>query len=279
MSRSTTGVLTTESRGLELAAGVPTVVFFSGYPDLFNSFEKVYPAFESTHHIVLCVMPDYEKNGTSTFFGRTFEETVASLHEKVQQCLDVGGAGSVMLVGHDWGSYVAQRYVVTHPDTISKLVLLDVGSGEPKLSYLPVMVAYQLWSALIFIVSRIPILGKFLGLILAAVFPWRMIGPCPHETKVPFKQEHIKVHMTWPYFRIYRDILCRGPKAITPKFQNHIPTCFVYGKRKRIMFHSDGYIAKLAKTAGCESHEFDCGHWIQTQKPDELVAVLRRFLD
>jgi hypothetical protein len=37
-----------QTRGRALAAGVPTMVFYSGFPDVFNSFNQITPHFEST---------------------------------------------------------------------------------------------------------------------------------------------------------------------------------------------------------------------------------------
>lgn len=51
-------------------------------------------------------------------------------------------------MGHDWGSYIVQRYAAEHPHDLSKLVLLDVGNGPPKLSYLPVRVGHVVWPGL-----------------------------------------------------------------------------------------------------------------------------------
>lgn len=66
-------------------------------------------------------------------------------------------------------------------------------------------------------------------------------------------------------------------KSKAPKFPS-MPTLFIFGKQKRAMFHSTQYLQKLDKTDGCSWKEFDCGHFIQVQKPDELETEMRAFL-
>ena len=78
------------------------------------------------------------------------------------------------------------------------------------------------------------------------------------------------------YFQLLTTLL--SDKNVKPRLQRDIPTLFVYGKRKRAFFHSQKWLALLDKCDSSEHHGLDCGHWVQTQQPDTLVALMRRWL-
>ena len=63
------------------AQGVPVIIFHSGFPDTYNSFEKLVPEFDKTHTIVKCIMPGYNKRRLpfKYMFGYSFETIVDSL--------------------------------------------------------------------------------------------------------------------------------------------------------------------------------------------------------
>ena len=181
---SSSSIISPQTHGLELSADVPTMLFISGFPDSHNSFDKVYPHFEATHHVIVCVMPDHDKKAGTRLMGHSFPSIVAALAKAMEPAHEIGSP--ITLVGHDWGSYVSQRLTAAHPKLIHRLVILDVGYGFQTKS-LHIVLAYQFYLAFAFLVSRIPLIGNFLGLIMLAIYPWKCIGPCPHEYNLPTK--------------------------------------------------------------------------------------------
>jgi pimeloyl-ACP methyl ester carboxylesterase len=187
-----------QTRGRALDAGVPTMVFYSGFPDVFNSFNMITPHFESTHHVIVCIMPDYDKKGLSRFFGHSFPSLVDGLRQTLEEAHRRGGP--ITVVGHDWGSYVVQRFAAAHPQMVQRMVLLDVGSGNP--TNLPVVIAYQMYLGfVVFLASRIPLIGTLLGMILMGLYPWKWFGPTPHEYRMPTKPTAVRPFMCYPYVR------------------------------------------------------------------------------
>ena len=65
--------------GCKLEKGVSTLVFFSGFPDTYNSFEKVYPHFTDSYHVLVFIMPDYDKKEGSKWFGHSMRSIVSNL--------------------------------------------------------------------------------------------------------------------------------------------------------------------------------------------------------
>jgi pimeloyl-ACP methyl ester carboxylesterase len=117
----------------------------------------------------------------------------------------------VTLVAHDWGAAAAVWLATKHPTLINSLVLLDVGIMTPaKMSIKQVLVvlAYQWWLTLAFIVSQF--LSTTIGDVLIGVFPWKLIGPTPYETKLPRRQREIHSWMCYPYYHTWSRILVKN---------------------------------------------------------------------
>ena len=81
----------------------------------------------------------------------------------------------------------------------------------------------------------------------------------------------------YPYFVLWTDLLLG--RAWMPAMPS-MPTLFIYGTRKRMMFHTDRFLAELReRTDGSRSVALDCGHFLQAQKPDEVAAELTSFFE
>ena len=119
----------------------------------------------------------------------------------------------ITLVAHDWGAFAAYAMIGRRPELFERAVMFDIGLITPKLlpklSWL-VIGLYQWWLALSFVVSQVlPIVGTLVGDVMLGVFPWRLVGPCPHDAKVGIPRPWREVHswMCYPYLHIWRDIL------------------------------------------------------------------------
>lgn len=126
-------------------------------------------------------MPDYESDKLRRFWGYSPQDIVKGLalviepHWKKQS--------QVILVGHDWGSYICILYLIAYPDTVHKFVTLDIGLRD---ALDLVSVSYMTYLAFVFLMSRI--LPDPLALLLFALYPWKAIGPCPYEVTTIVKK-------------------------------------------------------------------------------------------
>ena len=273
--------------GLPLAKGTPVMIFCSGFPDTYNSFDLITPKFKTTHHIQLYIMPSYDSPGlpTSAYFGHSFRKITDDLASRLSTIKGIQGRGDLVLVGHDWGSIVVQRVASAYPSLATRVVLLDVGYLNPLkvgVKSLAVMASYQVWMALAFLVGRLT-LGK-LGDLMVAWYPWTTIGPAPYEFNEPRDRKEIRSWMAYPYFQL---LFCTAFNGDAPNVKasnsydlvSAVPTLFVYGARKRAMFHDANFLKRLANAKnGSKFEGLECGHWIQTQKPDELGRIMDSWL-
>jgi len=57
------------------------------------------------------------------------------------------------------------------------------------------------------------------------------------------------------------------------------PQYFLYGGRKRIMFHSQSYLDRLTKNPASAYKEFkDSGHWFHWTNAEEVGSDIKKWL-
>jgi pimeloyl-ACP methyl ester carboxylesterase len=56
------------------------------------------------------------------------------------------------------------------------------------------------------------------------------------------------------------------------------PTLFIYGKRKRTMFHTAEFEHAVASSEGSAVVPLNCGHFLMNQEPDAFVESTLKFL-
>ncbi|MFF9206683.1 alpha/beta fold hydrolase [Streptomyces sp. NPDC014986] len=115
--------MATNDTHLSVAVGGsgPTLVLLHGWPQTSRAWARVMPALARTHTVVV---PDLRGTGES--------ERPQDGYAKTNQADDMRGvldalnlSGPVAVAGHDIGSMVALAWAASHPDDISRLVLID----------------------------------------------------------------------------------------------------------------------------------------------------------
>lgn len=125
--------LTAEVRLRVRSAGQgPTVVLLHGHPRTHTTWYRVAPLLVEAGFTVVC--PDLRGYGGSTAPSPLPDHAQASkraMADDVLALLAHLGSEQFAVVGHDRGSYVAFRLAMDHPNTVSRLVVLDsVPIGE-----------------------------------------------------------------------------------------------------------------------------------------------------
>ncbi|MEU3027679.1 alpha/beta fold hydrolase [Streptomyces incarnatus] len=115
--------IATNDTHLSVAVGGngPVLVLLHGWPQTSRAWARVMPALARTHTVVA---PDLRGTGES--------DRPEDGYAKTHQADDVRGvlhslnlAGPVAVAGHDIGAMVALAWAASHPDDISRLVLID----------------------------------------------------------------------------------------------------------------------------------------------------------
>ena len=56
-------------------------------------------------------------------------------------------------------------------------------------------------------------------------------------------------------------------------------TLFLYGTKKNIMFHSEGFLRYLRNAPGCAAMGIEGGHWFFLDKTDQVLKIMWDFMD
>lgn len=116
-----------------------TILCVHGFPDFWYGWRYLIPPWVNAGHRVLA--PDMLGYGGTDKPFDVSEYSTKKLSADLAALLDHSGvkAGDpVIVVGHDWGSFVAQRFALWHPDRLKGLVILSVAYTPPSPVYLPI---------------------------------------------------------------------------------------------------------------------------------------------
>eukprot|EP00634_Sargassococcus_sp_CCMP2135_P011685 CAMPEP_0198657822 /NCGR_PEP_ID=MMETSP1467-20131203/20156_1 /TAXON_ID=1462469 /ORGANISM="unid. sp., Strain CCMP2135" /LENGTH=290 /DNA_ID=CAMNT_0044394049 /DNA_START=15 /DNA_END=887 /DNA_ORIENTATION=- len=262
----------------------PVMCFMAGWPDDERSFEVFEEAFGSEFKTLSVCLPGFSATLKQEVprWGYSLDSVTQMLRDTV--VAEVGGDEKVVLVCHDWGSYFGLDYCQKFP--VSKFVSLDVGVYSPFEHGLKAVFLDVLYKGCLACGFALRALGlPSVGALLVGLFPWRTLGPCPFETAVPprakefFTPQGFDVATCYPYFRLFTKILSSPFSGDNwPAYPRGIPTLFLYGKNKRVMFHSAAFLRTIDAEPGSAHKAYDCGHFIQAQQPHQAIADIKAFL-
>lgn len=101
----------------------PLVVLIHGFPDYWYSWRHQIPALAKQFQVVAIDLRGYNQSdqpkGVESY---TTEKLVGDVDAVVKHF----GQQKATIVGHDWGGYIAWCYAMAHPDTIDRLVVLNL---------------------------------------------------------------------------------------------------------------------------------------------------------
>ena len=218
-------------------------------------------------------------------WGYTISEVVAAMHETLADISAEESIDNFTLVIHDWGSYLGLVYQNSFPERVARIVCFDVGIlRKPPLKDTAIILLYQMWFCAVYFVSRL--MGRLVGtamLIMFTVFVNPFLGPAPYDK--PTRPAHeITPDMLYPYWHFHmgpEGYFRKGPKQmLRPRYP--VANCkllFMYGTKKRCMFHGPEFLEKIDKDEGSSWRAFDAGHWVQTSGfQSEIIGEMRQFM-
>jgi len=276
------GIFTVHRRGLEADTNTPLLIMVSGFPDAVGTWDTLIPHLEQQYHLVAMAYPGLDPADTPRLeamrhWGYSLDEVSDSLLALIQTYRDAG-CTAIYLLGHDWGSFPVLKIANEHPTAITAAVSEDIGLVSPivKLGLLSmvILLAYQMLFVVIFFVSRLlpdGVSGWFSQTALN-LYPWKWIGP----TNEPLTFTIHSPYQMHPYFNLYFGMLKK--RQIEPVGFTKAPLLYIYGKEKRIMFHSKQYMQKLQGRPDCRSIGYDgAGHWVHRSHPERMAKDMQEF--
>ncbi|XP_074597832.1 epoxide hydrolase 4-like [Brevipalpus obovatus] len=100
----------------------PLILMLHGFPDFWFSWKNQLIEFGKTHYAVAMDLRGYGESDKLPYL-RSYE--IPEILEDVDKLITHLGKNQAILIGHDWGGFIAAEYVKKYPDRVSKLILLN----------------------------------------------------------------------------------------------------------------------------------------------------------
>ena len=257
-------------------AQAPVVLLLHGFPTSSHMFRNLIPALADRYHVIA---PDYPGYGQSDMPDRArFAYTFDRFGELVDGLLGVKRYAMYVM---DYGAPVGWRLALKHPERVTGLIVQNGNAYDEGLKeFWDPIKAY--WSdgsdahrrALYALVA--PQTTKFQY--TDGVADVSRIDPdnWVHDQALLDRPGNAEIQMD--LFYDYRTNLPLYP-AVQAYFRKHRPpTLLVWGKNDKI-FPADGAHPYKRDLPDVEFHLLDTGHFALEDKADEMVPLIRDFLD
>lgn len=275
------------SRPWVRAGGRAPLLFLHGYPDTHETWSRQLGSLGRTHAVAAF---DQRGVGASTApagrQGYAFARHLDDIEAVIESL--TGPEGQVHLVAHDWGGALAWMFA-EQPERARRLRSLTVMAGpHPGLMLRRLgralrsprelgFVLDQLrrsWYILFFQLPRVPewfIEAQFPGAWIRAL----RAGGVPKDDPMlrEFDREGTRKATLAP-LALYRQALRhRAP----PPRPISLPTCLIVPVRD-FALRPEIYDDVPTVAPDLEVHRLDANHWVQRERPEEVSAILERFV-
>jgi pimeloyl-ACP methyl ester carboxylesterase len=255
--------------------GMP-VLLIHGIPETSYAWRHVAPQLADKYHLV---MPDLRGLGDSSkpYHGYDKKTLANDLWLLMSEHL---GIKRFAVVGHDFGSPVASRLAIDHPDAVTHLALLDVGvPGAPGAAG---GVSVKWWH----LFHQVPNLPEALVAGRERIYletTMNAIADNPVFTDADF-DEYTRAlsqpgafRATCDFYRAMAQDVADNSAVFQTGFKLPMPTLGIGGGgpngRGGDVVESLQHVALHAEGGAIP----DCGHWIAEEKPRELAERLDAF--
>jgi len=241
-----------------------TLVMIHGWPDTARLWDAQVPALAPHLRCARLTLPGFGAGQPARAVP------LAELIDRLRQVVQALSPGRpVMLMLHDWGCIFGYQFVMQHPALVSRIIGVDIGDATSRrfVHYLRAgqkagVFGYQAWLALAWVI------GGGLGA--------RMTRWMARKLRCPTDPQQIHAGMNYPYFITWtgRHGSYRGMLPFEPP----CPMLYVYGRRKRVPFHTPQWAERVAAQPGNQVLKMDAGHWLMVEQPALFNAAVLAWL-
>ena len=238
--------------------GEETLVMVHGYPDSLEMWDKQVEFLKDHYSIARFTLPGFELEDTGERPNYSIKQIRMILAEFIKSL----NKDKVTVLAHDWGA-VYSFHLLEKNDLVDRVVLFDIGSfGDGPRPEINVKYMFSLavaWT-----------LPEFLGEKLTVYTVEEILGienVDPNKTVADLRPES---RMTYPYFRLWNDILNKRLGKAAEVEDYGTPFLFLYGKDKNVWFHADSWVDKVLELDKGQVDQVPGGHWFMQSSP-ELV--------
>lgn len=267
------------------AGAGPALMLLHGHPQTHVTWRKVAPQLAEQFTVVTPDLRGYGDSSKPDGGAQHVNYSKRAIAADLVELMDALGQDRFAVVGHDRGGRVAHRLALDHPDRVERLALFDIAPTATMYARTDKAFAtrYFWW---FFLIQPYPL-------------PERLIDADPEF----FIRTHIDgqnkiAGATEPaafaeYLRCYLDprtrhAICEDYRAAAGIDLEHdaadadtklaMPVLALWGGRGTVGALYDVLATWREKAVDVRGRALDCGHTLQEELPDEVLAELHQFL-
>ncbi len=256
----------------EAGSGQPFVLLHGGGPGAsgYSNFSRNIKDFEDRYHVILPDVPGYGDSMLVVDAGRAM---VVESADAIADFIAKLGVGPVTLLGNSMGGAVSTRVAISHPELVSRLVLMGPAGMHSALFTPSPMEGVKLLRSY----YPDPTLERMRALVRAFVYDdsdpvYDEIARARFEASLDpariagYQRSASRGHLVKPFTR--EDLA--GVQC---------PTLLIWGRDDRFVGIDDA-LSFLAGIGDARLVVFSrCGHWVQAEHPAAFAAHVRAFLE
>lgn len=260
------------------------IIFIHGFPDFDYLWENQIEYFSKKNYCCINLeLPNFNINRIQNPWGYDFFTIIDALALKIKEIVN---NKTCILFTHDWGAFIGELLYLNYKTEINfdKLILLDVADGsDPDPSEMH-KYTYQFYCAASFLMPQ------WFGSWYLKRYFVRLISADPNVTFPVFEKEKREnktyFHSTGAYLYYY--VLKAAFSGQSQKLSvterlnefDGLPILFIDGNKgdDPVRFYTTKFKQFIDERDYCKFVEFDCYHWIMTEKPNELNETVYQFL-
>lgn len=265
------------------AGSGPPVLLLHGYPQTHAMWHRVAPALAETHTVVC---PDLRGYGASSKPPGGGDHAGYSKRELARDQVEVMAAlgfERFALVGHDRGGRVSHRLALDHPERVERLALLDIVPTHTVFANVDQAVATGTYHWF-FLIQPEPLPERLIGNDPEFFLRWHLrswsagrddfFDPAAVAAYVEAFRDPATIHATCEDYRAGASIdLVHDEADLDRRVECQL--LVLWGARGK---PQDLAAIWRDKATNVDGLPLDCGHFLAEERPDEVVAALRRFL-
>lgn len=263
------------------------LLLLHGYPETHLTWRKVAPQLAEQFSVVIPDLRGYGASGKPEGGERHENYAFRAMAQDQVDVMRHYGHERFFVLSHDRGARVTHRLCLDHPDSVEKACLMDIA---PTLTMYEgtnqdFATRYMWW---FFLIQDAPLPEHMIGLdpkfYLEHIFAG--LDKTPGAISQREMNEYIRafspasIHATCEDFRAAADIdleMDKADDAAGKKIQ--CPLHVLWGKKGTVGVLWDILATWRAKcSAPVTGRALDCGHFLQEEKPQEVLVEWRQFL-
>ncbi len=260
-------------------AGEP-VLLLHGWPQTSVMWHGVAPRLATTREVVLADLPGYGDSLLPPGATVTASSKRAIAADLVAAMAALGH-DRFAVVGHDRGARCAYRMALDHPDRVRALAVLDILPTADVLARVDARFARGAWHWFL-LAQPADLPERLIAAEPDAVLGRGLAEVCAPEALAAYRAAWARPEVVHGMCQDYRagldrdaadDEADRGRRTIT------CPTLVLWGSRGPVGGVPEVLDLWRRWAPAADGRALPCGHFLAEERPDEVLAELRAFLD